>query len=87
MKKQLKPISVLWNEFEASLDEMRTSENVERIVAAGNGDILHCVADCSPEFAGRVAAYLLNTFSDTPANSARMRRAMMANLGKAAAQK
>lgn len=87
MKKQLKPISVLWNEFEASLDEMQASENVERIVATGNGDILRCVADCTPEFAGEIAAYLLNTFSDTPANSVRMRRAMMASLNKAAAQK
>lgn len=87
MKKLLKSIVELWNEFEASLDQPQVSKRVDRITAIGNDGSFFCIADCTPEFAGKVAAYLLNTFSDTPANSVRMRRAMMVNLGKAAAQK
>ena len=94
MKHKMKTIPELWNEFEASLDQPLAPSKVESFAAAGdnvpvcNGGDFRCIArNCTPEFAGKVAAYLLNTFSDTPTNSARMRRAMMADLNKAAAQK
>lgn len=87
MKNKLEAIPGLWKKLEFSVDQLQDSKRKESIVAFGDAAAFRCIAECTPEFAGKVAAYLLTTFSDTPANSDRMRRAMMVGLNKAAVQK
>lgn len=81
MKKHLKSIIQIWNEFELALrSEEIPAKPAYEIVAYRNGQTECCVANCSPEFAGKTVAFLLKTFSDTPANSLRLHSAIHENL-------
>lgn len=74
MKKKLKTIPELWGEFESSLDRPSPPQRRNSVNAVEDADGFHCITDCTPELAGMTIACLLNTFSDTPNNTARMCR-------------
>ncbi|MFT9077640.1 hypothetical protein [Ethanoligenens sp.] len=78
MKKKLKTIPKLWNEFEFSLDRPSPPYQRNSVNATADADGFHCVADCAPELAGMTIACLLNNFSDTPTNVSRVCRGIAA---------
>lgn len=88
MKKSLKSIIQIWNDFEQSPDRERGSEDKpSEIIAYKNGAMERCTANCDAEFAGKTIAFLVHTFSDTPENEARLNRAFHLGLNETTGQK
>ncbi|ADU27921.1 hypothetical protein [Ethanoligenens harbinense] len=81
MKKRLKSIVQIWNDFEQSPDrEQLAPQTSSEIHAYQDGQKVRCVASCTPELAGHTIAFLLRTFTDTPSNTSRMIRSACESL-------
>ncbi|MFT9075943.1 hypothetical protein [Ethanoligenens sp.] len=73
MKKHLRSVAQIWNDFEQSPDrEQQALPTSSEIHAYQDGQKVRCVASCTPELAGRTIAFLLRIFTDTPSSTSRM---------------